>query len=474
MFNPKPMNKKTFEKTGRAIEQIEKVTGGPIDKLFSGLFKDDGWTPGNWKVDAQWAEIEEKPLKSKILIYTIGLTFLALIIWISIARVDEVVTGQGVAKPVSGTQIVQAVDGGMVEEILVKESQHVDKGDVLVKINETRYSSSLQERNTNVGALVVKKNRLEALTQNRPFIVSEKLRKEMPDIVEQERNLYNTSLEQRQASIKIAGELARQRRQELIEAKSRLSQLNSACELAENEMRATKGLLKSGAVSELEVIRLEKDVSRAKADRNQAKAQITRTVSAIREAESQIRETNLRFINAWRNELTATLRELETLKEGSKALEDRVSQAEIKAPSSGTIKRLFVNSEGAVLMPGGAVAEIVSNKDELIVEAKVTPEKRSFIKPGMNVVVKFTSYEFSVYGGLPGKVEYVGPDTITDPNGFTYYTVRVKTDETSFGKNRPVLPGMIAQVDIITGNRTILSYILRPLFRARERAFKEH
>ena len=125
-------------------------------------------------------------------------------------------------------------------------------------------------------------------------------------------------------------------------------------------------------------------------------------------------------------------------------------------------------------MPGGAVAEIVSDEDELVVEAKLSPTDRAFVKPGQNVVVKFTAYEYAIYGGLDGTVEYIGPDTITDEKGNTFYTVRIKTNKTSFGENRPILPGMVAQVDIITGKKTVLSYLLKPLFRAKDKALREH
>jgi adhesin transport system membrane fusion protein len=182
----------------------------------------------------------------------------------------------------------------------------------------------------------------------------------------------------------------------------------------------------------------------------------------------------LRYKNSWRNELSATLANLESLTEGNKALEDRVSQSEVRSPSKGIVKRLFVNTVGAVVMPGGAIAEVVSEEDELVVEAKLSPTDRAFVKPGQNVVVKFTAYEYAIYGGLDGVVEYISPDTIVDERGNTFYTVRVKTTKTTLGDNRPIIPGMIAQVDVITGRKTVLSYILKPLFRAKEKALREH
>ena len=321
---------------------------------------------------------------------------------------------------------------------------------------------------------MAKAARLEALTRDVPYEPSAEVAASVPDIVEHERRLYLTSLDEIRSGVSVARDRAAQRRQELIESTSRLAQLSTAKDLAQDELNATKSLLESGAVSPLEVTRLEKEVARSNGERDQARAQVSRARSAIQEAEGQIREIGLRFRNAWRNELSATLSELGSLTEGNKALVDRVSHSEVRSPINGTIKRLFVNTVGAVVMPGGAVAEIVSDEDELVVEAKLSPTDRAFVKPGQNVVVKFTAYEYAIYGGLDGTVEYIGPDTITDEKGNTFYTVRIKTNKTSFGENRPILPGMVAQVDIITGKKTVLSYLLKPLFRAKDKALREH
>ncbi|MEG1603099.1 MAG: HlyD family type I secretion periplasmic adaptor subunit [Cloacibacillus sp.] len=469
------MEKRAYEKTGKAISKAERFGEMLTGKIFARLFgaADDG-SRKDWPAEAGLAKSLQEPVKTRFLIYIICAIFLILLLWAALAPLDEVVHGTGKAKPTSGTQVIQAVDGGMVEEILVHESDVVQKDAVIIKINPTRFTSSLGERQAQVMSLMAKAARLDALTKGHPFEPAQEVIKAVPNIVEHERKLYQTSIDELRSNLRVAREQANQRRQELVEAAARLSQLTSACELAKDELKATKNLLASGAVSELEVIRLQKESARAIGDRNQAQAQLTRTKAAINEADGQLRETEFRFTNAWRNELTATLRELESLTEGNKALVDRVSQAEIKAPISGTIKRLFVNTTGAVVMPGGSVAEIVSDEDELVVEAQLSPNDRAFVRAGQKVIVKFTAYEYAVYGGLDGAVEYIGPDTITDERGNTYYTVRIKTTKKEFGADKPILPGMVAQVDIITGKKTILSYLLKPLMRAKEKAFREH
>jgi len=469
-----PMGKKGFDKTGSLISATEslgnKITGG----IFNKLFPKNEAHPNDWNLDAKWAVEQQKPLKTRIIIYSIFSTFTLLLLWAAFAPVDEVVNGIGKVIPSLGTQIVQAVDGGMVEEIMVRESDIVTKDTVILKIDPTRFSSFLGERKAQVMSLMAKAARLEALTRDVPYEPSAEVSASVPNIVEHERRLYETSLEEIRSSIAVARDRAAQRRQELIESTSRVAQLSTAKDLAQDELKATKSLLESGAVSPLEVTRLEKEVARARGEKDQAMAQVSRARSAIQEAEGQVREIGLRYRNVWRNDLSATLAELESLTEGNKALVDRVSHSEVRSPINGTIKRLFVNTTGAVVMPGGAVAEIVSDEDELVVEAKLSPSDRAFVKPGQNVVVKFTAYEYAIYGGLDGTVEYIGPDTITDERGNTFYTVRIKTNKTNFGENRPILPGMVAQVDIITGKKTVLSYLLKPLFRAKERALREH
>lgn len=468
------MGKKQFDKTGRLIAVTEnignRITGGLLNKLLPKTKT----RSIDWKHDAVWAVEQQKPIKTRIIIYSIFLTFAAILLWAGLSSVDQVVNGIGKVIPSSGTQIVQSVDGGMVEEILVRESDVVTKNSVIVKIDPTRFSSFLGERKSQVMSLMAKAARLEALTSNVPYNPPAEVVAAVPDIVEHERRLYMTSLDEVNSSIAVARDRAAQRRQELIESTSRLAQLTTAHDLAQDELKATKSLLESGAVSPLEVTRLEKEVARAHGDKDQARAQVSRSKSAIQEAEGQIREIGLRYRNAWRNDLSATLAGLGSLTEGNKALVDRVSHSEVRSPINGTIKRLFVNTIGAVVVPGGAVAEIVSDEDELVVEAMLSPSNRAFVKPGQNVVVKFTAYEYAIYGGLDGTVEYISPDTITDGKGNTFYNVRIKTKETSFGENRPILAGMVAQVDIITGKKTVLSYILKPLFRAKEKALKEH
>ena len=468
------MDKKGFERVGDLVDGMErysrKAAGGLATRLAApGAVR----TSDNWIVDSAWAFEEQNPAKGRGIIYAIAVTLIALLVWAGIAPIDEVVSGTGKAVAPSGTQPVQSVDGGVVEAILVKEAERVEKGTVLLRLDPVRVGSMLGQQQVKLLTLRVRAARLEALSSGTPFVVSEDLLQAIPDIVASERKLYETSLQEIASRMSVIRDQNRQRQQELADASARYSHANQSYSLAEQELEITRPLLESGAVPKLEVMRLEKAAAQARADRSQASAQISRIKASIQEGEGQLKELEFRSQAQWRNQLSETLGEMEGLAEGNRALSDRIVHSEVRSPIAGTVKRLAVNSTGAVIMPGGLVAEIVPDEQTLFVEAQLSPKDRAFIRPGQEAVVKFTAYEYAVYGGIDGTIDSITPDTITDERGNTYYRGRVRIGRSDFGKDLPILPGMVAQVDIKTGKRTILSYLLRPLLRAKSSALRE-
>lgn len=471
MFDPG--RQEDFERLGRFVGKGERAGRGVVDRLFRRWIPPENLDRINWTSDADWALVQQEPLRARAMLWTMFFAFLAILGWSALAPLDEVTRGIGQVVPLSGTRVIQSVDGGIVEEVLVDEGQSVLEGQVLVRVDPTRFASSLGERNARALSLKARAARLEALLLNKSFEVSEEVLREIPDLVRQERELYETARSALQSQLAVARQRLSQRSQELRETQARISQAQRTIDLASKELTVTKPLLESGAVSELDVLRLEREISRARGERDQARAQASRARAAINEAEGTIRDIDLEFRNRWRSELSQALGDLATLSEGSRALEDRVTHSEIRSPVSGTVKRVFVNTVGGVLMPGGEVAEVVPHDDELIVEAKIAPKDRAFLRPGQEAAVKLTAYEYAIYGGLEGIVEHISADTITDPNGFTYYLARIRTNQAGFGEELPILPGMTAQVDIITGKRTVLTYIMKPLLRAKAVALTE-
>lgn len=411
---------------------------------------------------------------ARLLVWT-GLALLvALLVWAALAEIDEVTRGEGKVIPAGHVQVVQAVDGGVVSEIKVREGDIVDKGALLLRIDATRFQSSLRENRAEYLALLGKAARLRALASGTGLILPPEVVKESPQVARTEQLLYENRRQEIAAQIGIAQQQLQQRRQELGEVESRYNQAVQALTLTERELRMTEPLLADGAVSEVEVLRLRRDVSRFKGERDSAEAQQPRIESSIREAARKIQEVELTFRGQARNELADTEAKLSGLEEGSVGLADRVMRTEVRSPVKGTVKTLKVKTLGGVVQPGTEVVEIVPLEDSLLLEARIQPKDIAFLRPGQRARVRFTAYDFTKYGGLEAALEQIGADTVTDDKGNAFYLVRVRTASAFIGdKSRPILPGMVAEVDILTGKRTVLSYLLKPVLRARQYALTE-
>ncbi|MCB1893629.1 MAG: HlyD family type I secretion periplasmic adaptor subunit [Zoogloeaceae bacterium] len=427
----------------------------------------------NWGADADWAHLDQQPLRARALLRWAALVVVALVVWAAYARIDEVTKGQGRVIPSSQLQVVQAVDGGVVEELLVAEGQTVEAGQVLVRIDPTRFVSSLRENRAELLALQARAARLTALSDARPFEPAQALRDEIPEIVAQERAHYQSSLAGLEAQLGIARQQLTQRNEELREATGARASAARSLELTDRELAVTKPLASAGAVSEVELLRLERDVNRFRGERDQADAQISRLRAAIREANQKIQDVELSFRNQVRKELSEVSAKLGTLSEGSLALEDRVKHAEVRAPVRGTVKRLLVNTVGGVVQPGAEVVEVVPLDDALVLETKISPRDIAFLRPRQPATVKFTAYDFAIYGGLDAELDQIAADSVIDEEGNAFFVVKVRTLKNSLGEGLPIIPGMVAEVDILTGKKSILDYLLKPVLRAKANALTE-
>lgn len=466
-------NEQSFERLGRYKDTTqrwgERVFGRWVDRM----------TPApqaetlDWAGDADWAQLQQEPLRARALLRVAGVLFVLLVLWAAVARVDEVTRGEAKVVPTSQVQVIQSVDGGVVEEILVREGQIVESGQLLLRVDPTRFESNLGESRASQWALRAKALRLEALVEGKPFSPSPELLREAPDLVEHERRLYESRRAEISAQTSITQSQLSQRQQELNEVRARKESAERNLELVQRELNATRPMVTTGAVSEVEVLRLEQQVARLRGDRDQASAQISRVQAAIAEAQRRIEEVQLTARNQMSTDLSDTMSRLAALSEGGRALEDKVAKADIKSPVRGTVKRLLVNTVGGVVQPGKEVVEVVPLDDVLVLEAQITPKDIAFLRPGLDAMVKFTAYDFSIYGGLEAVVESIGADSVVDQKGNAFYLVRLRTNKPTLGENLPIIPGMVAQVDILTGKKTVLSYLLKPVLRAKANALSE-
>lgn len=457
-----------------AYDALYQRASRGFDRILDGVEKREIHNDADYLADAEWAMAEQKLRGSRIAVLLTCAAVLALIVWAAFAPLDEVTRGEGKVIPSRQVQVMQSLDGGIVSEILVREGEQVKAGQLLLKVDPTRFVSSLRENRAQYEALLARAARLTALAHEKPFVPPPELIKSAPALVEQERSAYESKRMELDAAVGVARQQLSQRRQELNEVSARREQATQSYNLTARELDVTRPLAKTGAVSEVELLRLERDVARYRGERDAAGAQIPRIQAAISEAQRKIEEVELTLRNQARNELSETNAKLAALSAGSEGLADRVKQAEIRAPMNGTVKQLFANTVGGVVQPGKEIIEIVPSDDALLLEARIQPKDIAFLRPGQPAHVKFTAYDFSIYGGLDATLEHIGADTITDDKGNAFYIVRVRTTQSTIGEaHMPIIPGMVAEVDILTGKKSLLSYLMKPVLRAKANALTE-
>jgi adhesin transport system membrane fusion protein len=397
----------------------------------------------------------------------------ALLVWAALAPVDEVTRGDARVIPSRQLQVVQSLDGGVVVEILVREGQLVEAGQLLLRVDETRAGAGVRESAAQGFSLRARAVRLRALAEGTAFVPPKGRDADEERVALDERRLYESRVSELAATLSINRQQLAQRQQELTEMQSKRSTALRGLDLTQQELAQTRPLLATGAVSQVDVLRLERDVARYRGEADQAAAQIARAEASIGEVQRKAQEVEITFRSEARKEMGETMARLNALNEGAVALADKVDKAQVKSPVRGRVQRLLANTVGGVVQPGKDIVEIVPLDDTLVLEARIAPKDIAFIHPGLAANVKFTAYDFSIYGGLDAKVENISPDSVVDERGNAYYLVRVRTAKVGFGEKMPIIPGMTAEVDVLTGRKSVLSYLLKPVLKVQSRAMSE-
>ena len=444
-----------------------------VDLLFAPWIPEDSEIPDDWQHDVHRAFVEQHPLRARKILYAVAIAFVMLVIWAALAKIDEVTKGDGKVIPSRQVQVIQSLDGGVVTDILVREGDIVERGELLVRLDQTRSQSTFRENRAEFQALSVKAARLRALVEDTDFVPDPELLAAVPQIVAEEMALFETRRSELDLAQKIAQRQLEQRDEELVEAIAREAQAARSLELTSQELRMTRPMVGSGAVSEVEILRLEREENQLFGERKQAAAQINRLESAIQEGRRKLDTVDVEFDNKIREELADTLSRLNSLRETAEGLSDRVKGAEIRSPVNGTVKQLYHYTIGGVVLPGKEIIEIVPADDTLLLEARIRAKDIAFLMPGQRALVKFTAYDFVVYGGLEGVVEHIGADTVMDEDGQPFYEVTVRTYESQLAEDKPIIPGMVVEVDILTGKKSVLAYLMKPILRAKQYALTE-
>jgi adhesin transport system membrane fusion protein len=366
---------------------------------------------------------------SHMIMWAIALFLIVFILWANFAELDEVTVGQGKVIPSSQIQVIQNLEGGIVKELYVKQGDIVERGQALIQLDETLFRSKYNELLKKKQDVEIELVRLKAELNNQPLTYGPTLKESNPNLIAAETALFNAR-------------------------KTQLDQLKHEISLAVKELNMTAPLVKKGAASPVELLRLERTVSELKSKLHEF---TSKTVERYSQAEG----------------------EYMTLNEEMLAAKDRFTRTMIRSPVKGIIKQIKVNTIGGVIKPGMDILEIVPLDDTLLIEAKIRPQDIGFIHPGQKAMVKISAYDFSIYGGLQGEIEKISADTIIDENDKqqrSYYVILVRTQKNHLGtKEKPlqIIPGMQSTVDILTGRKTVMDYLLKPILKAKQNALRE-
>jgi adhesin transport system membrane fusion protein len=423
---------------------------------------------------------DRPPFLARTLLGIVVACVLAFILWASFAEIDEIARGDGKVIPVSKTQIVQSSEAGVVQEIAVQLGQVVRKGELIVQINNQTTESTLGEsvaKARALGATIARLHLEELGSYDQPFNCPVEILEVARGVCDNEERLFAANKASYENKFGVLQERLRQREIELTEAYANIDRLEQTLTAATRQRDLLNPLAKKGLVAQTQLLDVDRDMIEQQGQLNVYKESINRLDRAVEEARLQVQELALELRQKALAEKAQSLSELSVVDETIRGASDRVKRTDIRSPVDGIVNTLEVNTIGAYVDPGTVVAGIVPTAETLLVEARISPRDVAFVRRGQRAIVKITAYDFSIFGGLEGEVANVSADSIVEKEkGETYYVVQVKTSRSDLergGTLYPIIPGMVASAEIMTGRKTVLSYLLKPINRARSLALTE-
>ncbi len=423
------------------------------------------------------AVLEQQTPKSHKLLWIASVGIIWLLIWSAFAELDERTRGMGKVVPSQKIQTVQNLEGGIIEELYVREGDRVTKGEPIIKLSDINFAGSFNENRLKMNELITRSYRLKAESSGTPFEAPADAYEQMGKLIEHERSLYLSHMQQLRNNQGILDNQISQKRKELLESQAKQEELRNALDLINKEIAITEPLTKNNVVSEVQFLQIKRQATLIQGDYNAIGHTISRISESIEELKKKRNEIDFEFQNRSKQEWNKVVAEIDRIREEQQVLQDRVSRTMVRSPVDGTIKQILVNTVGGVIKPGMDLMEIVPDDDTLLIEAKVNPADIAYIYPGQKAMVKFTAYDFSIYGGLEGVVKHVSADTITDERDNSFYIVQIQTEKKHLGNDEKpleIMVGMTVNVDILTGKKTVLDYLLKPILKVQQNAMREH
>lgn len=412
-----------------------------------------------------------------ILTLVIASLMVIFVIWAHFTVLDEVTRGLGQVIPSQKVQMIQNLEGGILQEILVQENQIVNKGDILIRIDNALAASQYRDAFTRAAEHEAAIVRLDAEIEGQSSIsFPAQFKSADPQILEDQRSIFKAHRQQLEAELDVLKSQYSQRQQEITEMQSRKEQLERSLGLARQQLDIAKPLVDQGVYPRVDYLALERDISSLQGDIDALRLAIPRIRQAANEASRRIEQRRAEVKAQALNEKNSHRGELKSLQEIMSAGEDRVTRTDVRSPVRGTVKQINLNTLGGVVRPGESILEIVPLDDTLLIEARIRPADIAFLHPGQKAMIKITAYDFSIFGGLEGVLEAISADTIEDDNGENFFKVKLRTKKNAItyrSEELPIIPGMTASIDILTGKKSVLAYLLKPILRAKQNALRE-
>jgi adhesin transport system membrane fusion protein len=434
-------------------------------------------TPETDFMDELQAATNLRPHKaSTLLLLSIAALIIFLLIWASTSRIEEITRGAGEVVPSSETQIVQSLEGGILQELLVSEGDMVSKDQILLRISDVTFSSEEKGTEVRFMALGAKKARLQAEISGEEFSIPADIAAALPKIAENERALHSSRQKELTTAKSILDNRIKEARAQIAETTAEIKRLRESKSLLQQELKITVEMVAQSAIPKMEEIRVRREISDVSRQLEGRTEKLPGLEAQLMAAQQERADQDNKFRTQALGELSEVETQIGQLNESLKSIGDRVYRAELRSPVDGIVNNIAIKTIGGVIEPAQQLVEIVPVDDELKIKAKVRPSDIAFLKPGQPAKVKITAYDPQRYGALQGRLTRIGATSVTDREGNVSFEIEVKTDVNHMGtvsKPLPITPGMIAEVEVITGRRTIMEYLLKPILRARDRALTE-
>ncbi|HAD87243.1 MAG TPA: HlyD family type I secretion periplasmic adaptor subunit [Rhodospirillaceae bacterium] len=419
----------------------------------------------------------KRPMPSlRVAAWPIMILITVVLTWANFAKLDEVSVAMGKVVPLGKTKVVQHLEGGIVQEIYVSEGDTVSTGQPLLLLDLASGGTNREELQVRLDSELAARSRLQAEAEGRKLKFPRSLESRQPALVEAQRQAHDARQRELKASISVLKEQIKQRELDVKELLAKKKALERNYSLARERLSMSASLLAEGLTARIEHLKLEAEVEDLDGELKGLVPAIPRSQAAVEEAKKRVSESEEGFRREAREELNKVEQSIARIQELITEAERQGSRSEIKSPINGIVQKMVVNTVGGVVKPGEPILEIVPTGDKLVVEARLNPTERGFIVEGQPAVVKISTYDFVRYGGLDGMVISVAPDASTDENGAPYFRVVVQTEKTYLGQREgllPITPGMEATVDIHTGRKSVMDYLIKPVLKLKDEAFRE-